>query len=154
MYKMTFDAKKYINTYNKNTYKMYQFRVKKNNDLIKYLDGLENRNGYIISLLEKEMHKNTILSIQEIKEIITPILNKYGIKEIYLFGSYARNEANIESDVDIYCEQGNIKGMFDYSRLVNELEDALHKEVDVIFNTSKMDPYFEKSIMEEKIKLC
>ena len=28
----------------------------------------------------------------------------YGVKEIGLFGSYARNEASVDSDIDIYVE--------------------------------------------------
>jgi len=43
-------------------------------------------------------------SIQEIKEKITPILQRYGIKKAAIFGSLAKGEAKISSDVDILVE--------------------------------------------------
>lgn len=43
---------------------------------------------------------NTILTIGEIKRLIKPIAVKYKVKEIYLFGSYARGDANESSDID------------------------------------------------------
>ena len=53
-----------------------------------------------------------MLTIEKIKEIITPICKKYGVKRAYLFGSYARNEATEKSDVDIRIESGKIRGLF------------------------------------------
>ena len=151
---MTFNQTAYISKFNKNNYKMYQFRVKKtDNSLIEYLDNLNNRNEYIISLINNDI-KNEIYSIKQIKTIIKPILNKYGIKDINLFGSYARGEANKNSDIDIYCDKGNIKTLIDQGILEDELEDALNKKVDIIFSSSKIDEYFKKQIMEDMIKLC
>ena len=43
-------------------------------------------------------------SIQEIKEKITPILQRYGIKKAAIFGSFAKGEAKTSSDVDILVE--------------------------------------------------
>lgn len=72
---------------------MYQLRVKKSDiNIINHLDNIENRNGYIVSLINTDI-KNFIYTIKEIKNIIKPILSKYGITEIYLFWSYARGEA-------------------------------------------------------------
>ena len=62
----------------------------------------------IVSLIDNK-EKMNILTIKQIKTIIKPILIKHGIKNINLFGSYARGEANANSDVDIYCDRGKIK---------------------------------------------
>ena len=83
-----------------------------------------------------------------------PILRKYGIKEVYLFGSYARGEANINSDIDIFCDKGNIRTLPDQVGMEEELKEALNKDVDVVFIGSYMDDYFKKQIMEDIIKLC
>ena len=121
---MSFNQNEYISNFNKNNYKMYQFRVKKSDDnIIKYLDNIENRNGYIVSLINNDLNKS-IYTIKEIKTIIKPILNKYGINEIYLFGSYARGEAKESSDIDIYCNKGNVKTFIDQGLLEDELEKA------------------------------
>ena len=153
MKKERFNQKKYIEKYNKEKYKMYQFRVRKDNPIIDVLDNVENRNNYIVSLIE-DKEKINILTLSKIKKIIKPILNKYGIKNINLFGSYARGEANSKSDIDIYCERGNINNLIEQGKMEDELEEALGKEVDVIFSSSKMDPFFKEQIMEDMIKLC
>ena len=45
---MPFNQAEYISNFNKNNYKMYQFRVKKSDiNIINYLDNIENRNSYI-----------------------------------------------------------------------------------------------------------
>jgi glyceraldehyde-3-phosphate dehydrogenase/erythrose-4-phosphate dehydrogenase len=50
--------------------------------------------------------------------------------------------------------KGNIKTIIDQGLLEDELEEALNKNVDIIFDTSYVDDYFEKQIMEDMIKLC
>ena len=47
------------------------------------------------------MQNKDVLIIKQIKERILPILAKHNIHEVYLFGSYARGDANNKSDVDI-----------------------------------------------------
>lgn len=147
---MKFNQSKYIEKYNKDNYKMYQFRVRKDSFLVNVLDRVDNRNKYITTLIEND---KKVLTIKEIKQKIKPILNKYGIKDICLFGSYARGEANFNSDVDIFCEKGKIKTLIEQGKLEEELKKALKKEVDVIFKTSKMNDYFKQQIMEDMIRL-
>ena len=153
MKKERFNQREYIEKYNKENYKMYQFRVRKDNPIMDILENTKNRNNYIVSLIEEKEIKN-VLTIKQIKMIIKPILNRHGIKNINLFGSYARGEANGDSDVDIYCDKGNIKNMIEQAKLIGELKKSLNKEVDIVFDSSKMDNHFKKQIMEDMITLC
>lgn len=41
-----------------------------------------------------------VFSLEEITNAVKPIIKKYGVKELYLFGSYARGEADEDSDLD------------------------------------------------------
>ncbi|MBD5537623.1 MAG: hypothetical protein HDQ99_18600 [Lachnospiraceae bacterium] len=41
-------------------------------------------------------------------QLIKPIAQKYKVKELYLFGSYARGEANEISDLDFLVYGGGI----------------------------------------------
>ena len=149
---MSFNQTEYISKFNKDNYKMYQFRVKQSDtNIINRLDNIQNRNKYIVELINDNIN---VLSIKEIKEKIKPILNKYGINNIYLFGSYARGEAKSTSDVDIYCDKGNIKTFIDQGNLEDELKQTLNKEVDIVFDSSYMDDYFKEQIMGDMIKLC
>ena len=153
---MAYNQKEYTKKYQKENYKMYQFRVKKSDEeLIKTLDELSNRNSYIVSLLKNNLEGyKKIYTISQIKKIILPILSKYGIKDVYLFGSYARGEANENSDVDIFCDQGNIKSLFVQAEMEDLLREKLKKDVDVVYIGSSMDETFEKTIKEDLIKLC
>ena len=52
-----------------------------------------------------------MLSIDQIKQAVSKIGDKYGIKSAYLFGSYARGEARDDSDVDLIIDKGDIRGL-------------------------------------------
>lgn len=41
-----------------------------------------------------------VFTMKDIARLVKPIVVKYGVKEIYLFGSYARGEADEDSDLD------------------------------------------------------
>ena len=144
----------YISNYNKQNYKMYQFRVKKSDtDLIDKLDNVENRNAYLTSLILNDI-KPGILTIKEIKNRIRPVVEKHRIKDVYLFGSYARGEANENSDVDIYCSSGDVDSLIKRAGLLRELAEALGKDVDVVTIGSKLKDRFRKNIEEDMIKIC
>jgi hypothetical protein len=73
-----------------------------------------------------------ILTIDEIKKKIAPICKKYGVKKAFLFGSYARDEATENSDIDIRIIKGDVKGLIALSGLRLELAAAVGKEIDLI----------------------
>ena len=47
-----------------------------------------------------------MLSIEEIKSYIIPVVEKYPIEKVILYGSYARGDASDTSDVDLVVESG------------------------------------------------
>ena len=150
---MSFNQQSYIKEFNKNTYKMYPFRVRKDNTtIIEKLANTRNVNKYITNLIDKDINPN-VLTIKQIKEKILPILNNHNIHDVYLFGSYSRGEANNESDVDIYCEPGDIESLFDHAGLNEELKEALGKDVDIVFFGSEMSDFFRKQLDIDKIKI-
>lgn len=151
---MSFNQKEYIGNFNKNTYKMFPFRVRKDDvDVIDKLKSVPNMNKYIYSLIENDINPS-VLTIKEIKEKALPILAKHNIHEVYLFGSYARGEAKNTSDVDIYCEAGDIKTFIDQGFLEEELEASLGKKVDLLFIGTKITDYFKEQLEGDKIRLC
>ena len=133
---------------------MYPFRVKKSDEeLIKKLNSVDNRNSYITRLIQEDINPG-ILTIKQIKDKIKPVMEKHNIKDVYLFGSYSRGEANRDSDVDIYCESGDIQSLYDEVDFVEELETALGKKVDVITIGSQMHEYFRTQLEKDMIKIC
>ena len=75
-----------------------------------------------------------VFTIDEIRERVTPVAQKYALKAVYVFGSYARNEATAESDIDILVDRtgSTIKGMFDMGNLYNDLRESIGKEIDLV----------------------
>ena len=92
-----------------------------------------------------------MLTIPRIKEIITPICQKYGVKAAYLFGSYARGEATEKSDVDLRIEPGNLRGMA-FASLYVDMEDAIGFKVDIL-TTRQLPTAFLQHIKNEEILL-
>ncbi len=93
-----------------------------------------------------------IKSFEEIKFILKShkkqLKEKYGIKEIGIFGSYARGEAKDNSDIDILVEFEKGKKTFDnYMELKFFLEDLFNRKVDLVILES-IKPDLKASILE------
>ena len=71
-----------------------------------------------------------ILSIDDIKRSVSQVLSQHEVEYCYLFGSYARGEANEKSDVDLLVAT-EITGMAFFG-LCEYLREALHKKVDLL----------------------
>lgn len=101
-----------------------------------------------------------ILSLDEIRDKVQPIAKKYQLRAVYLFGSYARNEATDDSDVDLLIDRSgsSVKSMLDMGGLYNELNDCLGKRIDIITtlsldqeSTKKRTPDFIENLLSERI---
>jgi predicted nucleotidyltransferase len=89
-------------------------------------------------------------SIQGIKEKITPILQQYGITRAAIFGSLAKGEAKISSDVDILVEIKSDMSLLDFIGIKIELEEALKMKVDLVeYDTIK--PIIKERILAEQV---
>ena len=91
-------------------------------------------------------------TINEIKEKTIPVAKEYGIKQMSLFGSYARGSANDESDVDLYIDKGRLKSLIQYFKFVEDLERVLQCHVDVV-STGIEDIDFLNKIKSEGVLL-
>jgi predicted nucleotidyltransferase len=72
-----------------------------------------------------------MLSIEEIKSYIIPVVEKYPIEKVILFGSYARGDASDKSDVDLVVESGGKMRNSKIFTLGGDLLVALPVRVDV-----------------------
>ena len=93
-----------------------------------------------------------IYTIDSLRSIIAPIAAQHGVDRIYLFGSYARGEANQNSDVDLRVDKGNLRGLFALGALYCDLEDSLGKKLDLL-TTGSLDQSFLKEIEKEEVLL-
>ena len=72
------------------------------------------------------------------------LFQKYGIRNLAIFGSYARSEQNENSDIDIMVEFNRPVGM-EFIELAEDLENILHKNVDLV-SKNGIKPKYYKSI--------
>lgn len=70
-----------------------------------------------------------------------------------MFGSYARGEATINSDVDLLCSEITVEEGPWGAPIIAELEEALDKKVDVVFKKWIKDDLFLQEITKDLIKL-
>ena len=80
-------------------------------------------------------------SLEEIESILSDhkrgLRERFKIKEIGIFGSYARNEQTEDSDVDILVEFEEVCKTFDtYIGLKFFLEEVLRLKVDLVLKNS------------------
>lgn len=103
-----------------------------------------------------------VYSVEEIAQRILPVAQKYGLKAVYLFGSYARGTATETSDIDLLIDTSgtDIKSLLSLSAVYCDLEDALHKHIDLITVSSleqrpqmETDSHFRDAVLRERVNL-
>ena len=89
-----------------------------------------------------------VYTLEEIRRRVQPVAEKYHLRAVYVFGSYARGEAREDSDIDLLidAEGSGLRG-FAYGGLYQDLEDALEKPIDLITVGSLTQPTHHKSDM-------
>ncbi|MBM3707204.1 MAG: nucleotidyltransferase family protein [Actinobacteria bacterium] len=93
-------------------------------------------------------------TFEEVKNILAKhkyeLEEKYGIREIGIFGSYIKNEQRKTSDIDILVEfsQESRITLLDFIHIENYLSDLLEIKVDLV-EKSTLKPRISKNILKE-----
>lgn len=88
--------------------------------------------------------------IEEIKQKILPILRRYGVKRVGLFGSCVRGELKEDSDIDILVEIEKDVSLLDFVGIKLELEEVLGRKVDLV-EYSTVKPLLKERILREQV---
>lgn len=91
-----------------------------------------------------------IYSIEEIKQILANILQNMPVYSVVLFGSYAQNTANKDSDLDLIIDTKETLMGFKLYSLITKIEEAFKKNVDgfeksEIIKDSEIDKEIKKT---------
>ncbi len=121
------------------TYKRYESDEDKVNK-IKYQYIISRLNEY--NLIDEE---HGILTIEQIKDICSPIFKKYFVEYCYLFGSYSKGTPTEKSDIDLLVSMP-VDGLKFYE-LIEELRENLKKKIDLL-DISQLD---NNSILVQEI---
>ena len=103
-----------------------------------------------------------VYTLEEIKQNVLPLVRKYGIPAIYLFGSYARGEAAEDSDLDFLVDTTGTRltSLLTLGELYCDLEEIFHKKIDLVTVRAVMqdvrtdsDRDFRDTVIRERVKL-
>ena len=73
-----------------------------------------------------------IYTINDIKRMLSEVLNNTDVEKAILFGSYAKNTPTKNSDIDILIDSnGKIKGL-KFFAIIDIIREKFDKDVDVI----------------------
>ena len=94
----------------------------------------------------------TILTREFIEEVKTKVAKEFNVESIELVGSYRRNEATDQSDVDLLILDEKAPRGMKYLEMIARLEDELKKEVGLMHLASMTRPTDEviiRSMLED-----
>jgi predicted nucleotidyltransferase len=76
-------------------------------------------------------------SLDEIKSRLAPFCRRHGVARLEVFGSLARGESHVGSDIDLLVTfQPDVHLGWDFFELQKEIEDILGCEVDLLTRRS------------------
>jgi hypothetical protein len=90
--------------------------------------------------------------LQEKREEILHLAAKHGASNVRIFGSVARGEDRLDSDVDFLVEIEAGRSLLDHIALIQDLEDLLGRKVDVA-EAENLHWYIRDRVLQEAIPL-
>jgi len=95
-------------------------------------------------------------TFEEVKEILKKqkpfLMEKYGVKEIGVFGSYVKGEQKAKSDLDILVEFGRSIGFFEFLEMEEYLANILGVKVELV-TKGALKPKIGEYILSEVVNI-
>ncbi|MFT4154920.1 nucleotidyltransferase family protein [Parafilimonas sp.] len=89
-----------------------------------------------------------ILTKEQIQNVISDFFADKPVNKVWLFGSYARGDADEKSDVDVLIDiDKNAKVAWEYYGWFNDLSQLFNKKVDIVshgWENKHIKPYIDK----------
>ena len=90
--------------------------------------------------------------LKEKREEILRIAAKHGARNVRVFGSVARDEADERSDLDLLVELEPGRSLMDHAALWLELQEAIGRRVDVVSDRG-IKPRIRERVLREAIRI-
>lgn len=87
------------------------------------------------------------------REEIIRVAAKHGARNVRVFGSVARGDADEKSDIDFLVEMEQGRSLFDMGGLLMDLQNLLGRKVDVATEQS-LKPRIRARVLQEAVALC
>jgi len=88
--------------------------------------------------------------LASLKKLKREVAQEYSVKSIGVFGSVARDEQTVQSDIDLLVEFSKPVGFVTFIRLENFLSEQLGKPVDLVTPDS-LKPIIRQDVLSEVI---
>jgi len=90
--------------------------------------------------------------LQRYRTEILDLAVRHGARNVRVFGSLARGEGDRGSDLDLLVTLGEGCSLLDLVGLKQDLEDLVHRPVDVVTEQA-LSPYLRERVLSEAIPL-
>ena len=100
--------------------------------------------------IAKPLDRDALIAL--LRALLPGLRERYNVRSLGLFGSYARGEADARSDVDLLVEFDTSPGFFRFAELESLLEDTLGAKVDLV-TRGALKPSIGRRVLSEVIDL-
>jgi predicted nucleotidyltransferase len=94
----------------------------------------------------------TLRSLAERRSEILGLAERYRAGEVRVFGSVARGDNTIDSDVDLLIKPGRGCSLFDLGGLLEDLQELLECRVDLVTEDG-LKPRLRERVLKEAVPL-
>lgn len=101
----------------------------------------------------KPIDSGKVYTTDELRGFVRPLISRYGLGAALLFGSYAREEADSASDIDILVEGGPTFRALDVYAFGEDLRSVTGKDVDVFEQSELNAGPFRDAVLREAVRL-
>jgi predicted nucleotidyltransferase len=102
--------------------------------------------------MSKQEKRSATDAVRDGRQDIARIATAHGARNVRVFGSAGRGEADASSDLDLLVDMSEGRSLFDLVALSDELEEVLGIEVDVV-TEGGISPYLRDRILAEAVVL-
>lgn len=96
------------------------------------------------------MKKDLQEILTELRKLLPYINQKYYVNSMEAFGSYVKNQQNVNSDLDLLVSFIKVPSLLKFLELKNYLSDQLQVNVDLVMRDS-LKPGISQNILNESI---
>lgn len=91
------------------------------------------------------------VTLKKIQQEIMPLVERYDLKKVGVFGSYAKGNASVGSDIDLLIDVPRKVSLIEILQLESELSETLGKKVDLVEYNSLKSVVRDEILKSQKV---
>ena len=90
--------------------------------------------------------------VEEKRERILAVAAGHGARNVRIFGSVSRGEADEKSDIDFLVELDQDRSLMDHARLIGALQELFDRKIDVVSDRG-LKPRIRDRVLKDAVPL-